>query len=506
MRATNKTKDKEALRKYQEKLQYIIDNTEINPFEDVNDKEKRIARAKKDYAFFMQYYLPHYATTKTPDFHVNFANKVKKNPKYKGWAKWGRALAKSVECDVGLPLWLWIGDDIDFMVLIGQNYDKACILLDDLKLEFEGNQRLINDFGPQHKPGKWESGFFQTKNGFIAKALGRGQDPRGLRVGNRRPDYMVFDDLEDEDTVNNPKRQRRIANWILRSVIPSMDVGNRRAVIAQNHFADQMIFSLITDENKNWDVDRVDAYDSATFEPRWPDKYHRWFFRDIELEIGSLAARAEYNNEPHVEGKVFLDEYIQYSPIPKLKDFEAIVGIWDVAYAGTKGSDFNAVRVWGLYKGKKYLIDCLVKQCKIPVALNWIAEFQKTLPIGVSVQFRFESQFWNETVYENINDCELQHGFTLNLVKMDSDKRKKYDRMVEMVVDYQNGKVYYNEALKAHNDTKVGLAQLKGLEPGYTSKDDAPDADKYAFDYLDKFKPTSKPGDYRFSQRTNQRF
>lgn len=481
-------KDKEAIERYQERLKFIIENTDIDIYETAGDKDTRIAKAKTDFAFFVKYYFPHYATAETPDFHIEFANMVKKNPTFKGWAMWGRGLAKSVNINVLIPLWLWINDDIKFMVLIGQNYDKACILLDDLKAEFEANQRLINDFGAQQSERKWESGFFITKSGFVAKAIGMGQDPRGLRVGNKRPDYESYDDLETKETLKNPKRQKEIADWILKAAIPAMDTGNRRAVIAQNGFAEKMIFRIIVESKKKWVIHRVDAYNSATFEPRWKQKYPRFHYRDIEDEIGSLEARSEYNNQPHTVGKMFLDEYFQWSPIPKLKDFDALVGRWDVAYGGTATSDFNAIRIWGIKDGRKYLIDCFVKQSVIALALDWIADFQKNLPKGISIQIGFESQFWNETVYDNITTCELRHNITLNLVKIDRDTRKKYERIIEMLPDYQTGKVYYNEALKSHNDTAVGTAQLKAIEPGYSTKDDAPDADKYAFDYLDKFK------------------
>lgn len=77
--------------------------------------------------------------------------------------------------------------------------------------------------------------------------------------------------------------------------------------------------------------------------------------------------------------------------------------------------------------------------------------------------------------------------------------------MLEMHPQYQNSRVFYNQKLKDHNDTKEGLAQLKGLEPGYKSHDDAPDADKQAFDYLDNY-DRSYNRTYRIGKRENRRF
>ena len=38
--------------------------------------------------------------------------------------------------------------------------------------------------------------------------------------------------------------------------------------------------------------------------------------------------------------------------------------------------------------------------------------------------------------------------------------------------------------LKGDSDTQVALAQLKGIEPGYSTHDDAPDADEQAISVL----------------------
>jgi hypothetical protein len=60
--------------------------------------------------------------------------------------------------------------------------------------------------------------------------------------------------------------------------------------------------------------------------------------------------------------------------------------------------------------------------------------------------------------------------------------------MVEtMMPYYQNNRVYYDIREKANNDMLVGIDQLKGIEPGYNSHDDSPDADTYAFKELGSY-------------------
>ena len=486
-----KAVDRKSNLEWKNHVELLRSQTEVNPFEEKQEKIERIQKAKADYLYFVSYYLPSLATVKTPDWHRQAALKIKHNKQLSLWLKWGRGLAKSIVADVSVPLWLWINDDIAFMLLVGQEQEKAAILLDDIRLQFEGNQRLIHDFGVQKKQGYWESGFFITQNGFIAKSIGMGQEPRGLRVGSQRPDFIVCDDWETKETLKNPKRQDEYAKWLLTGIIPTMDGENQRVLLAQNHFAPRMIFSRIVEENKGWQVHRQNSFDPETLEPYWAEKYSPDYYRKKISVMGILEANAEYNNDAHVEGKIFTDEMIQWAKLPRLNSFRAMVGTWDVAFSGSRTSDFNAIRVWGLKEGKKYLIDCYVRRSKIKPALEWIAQFQQGLPETVSVPFRFEAQFHNDEIYRIIEETEKRYHLRLNLVKSERPKKRKYDRMLEMHPHYQNGRVYYNEKLKSHNDTKEGLAQLKGLEPSYRGNDDAPDADKEAFDYLDNFLRTS---------------
>jgi phage terminase large subunit-like protein len=385
-----------------------------------------------------------------------------------------------------------MNDDIEFMLIIGHEAEKAADLLDDLRAEFEANQRIINDFGVQKTNGEWASGSFRTKNGFIGKSLGKGMSPRGVRVKNRRPDYVSCDDWEDELTVNNEKKQDKLAKWLLSAVLGAMDNKNRRVVISQNKFAERMIFDVITDLNKSWEIDKVIAFDPATFETiAWPEKYTKQHWIDVVEEMTLVIALAEYCHQPYIEGKEFKDEMIQWTKLPPLNKFEAIAAIWDVAYSASPTADFNAVRVWGLLDGKKYLIDCFVKRAKMKAPLMWIADFQINSP--VSVLFRYESQFWNEELERNITEVEALFKIHLNLIKMDRSTENKYSRMISTLLpQYTNGRIYYNEVLKSHNDTQEGLKQLKGIEPGYSGKDDAPDADHYAFKELDKHQSSSK--------------
>ena len=69
---------------------------------------------------------------------------------------------------------------------------------------FKFNQRYINDFGEQYQIGTWAEGLFVPA--MVALSLLRGQSPRGLRYRDQRPDYVVIDDLDDDELIQNESR------------------------------------------------------------------------------------------------------------------------------------------------------------------------------------------------------------------------------------------------------------------------------------------------------------
>lgn len=499
--ATQHNINKVAVEKYRQKLLLIRAGATANLNETKSDQQKRIEMLKKDWKAMVEYYFPHYATAECADFQLEFAKMVEKDPAFKGFAEWGRGLAKSVWTTIIIPFGLWMRSGSEYLVIVGNNESKAKQLLSDLQAEFEANPRIIHDFGEQQKIGSWEDGFFITNGGFIGQALGMGQSVRGLRVKNQRPTIVVPDDIETKDLVKNPRRQDEVVIWIERDLIPTMDGSKRRFMQSNNRYAHRMIQTELQARHPKWKIHHVKAYNPATYEPRWKQKYDASYYKDVEDEIGSLAALSEYNGEPHVEGKIFKDEHIQWAKAPNKNHFSHIVGHWDVAYAGTETADYNAVKVWGTKDKDFWMIDCFLKKSKMRAAIEWMCQYQINLPDNVIIHWRFEAQFWNDEVERTIQEVEREYGIKLNIVKVPAPKGNKYDRMLTMHPYYQNGRIYYSEKLKGHNDTLVGIAQLKGIEPGYKVNDDSPDADQQAIEYLSSFIRVSSYGAPKFGER-----
>ena len=485
--ATKKKTDKLLAEQYLAKLDIVTKANDVNPFETRATQLARIERAKKDVVFMVETYLPHYATAPCAPFHSIAANTIADDVLIKFFAEWGRGLAKSVWCDIIIPLWLWMrGEDV-FFCLMSDSKERAQELLADVQAELEGNPLLIHDFGQQKCEGSWEIGNFKTiDQRFIGMAFGIKKKVRGVRVKQRRPNLWVIDDLETPDTISNPKRMRKQAEQIERDIIPTMTGAIRRLLYANNKFARVMTQTILQERHPTWKVNQIKAYNKVTHEPAWKGMYSAEYYKQQEIDMGIVAAYAEYLHETKLEGKNFSEDQIQWCDLPSLQDMVIIVVHWDIAYTDNETSDYNAVKAWGTYDRKFYKIDCYVKQSKMKQAARWMCEFKKSLPSGVNVIFQYEAQFWNEEVQRNIDEAEIEYGITLNIMKVMS-KGNKLGRMLTMQPYYQNSRMYYSNKLKSHNDTQVAISQLCAVEEGSTEHDDSPDADQQAISTLERY-------------------
>lgn len=97
---------------------------------------------------------------------------------------------------------------------------KAMSINTAIKQELEGNDMLHTLYGDQIGE-KWNEQQFVLKNGVVFTALGAGQSIRGLNYRNVRPDYIIVDDLYDEDDIYNIEATLKKNDWFWSSLFPA---------------------------------------------------------------------------------------------------------------------------------------------------------------------------------------------------------------------------------------------------------------------------------------------
>ena len=502
----------DALEQWKKHCETVQNSTTINVAESEKDKLARIKKVRGDYAAFVAYYFPHYTvnpetgkTTPCADFHIKAANKVKKERNLKAVFKWHRGAAKSTHLDIFIPLWLKCQEvkQLNVMVLVGKSEDNAKTLLADIQAELQFNQRYIHDFGQQYNNGSWEDGEFVTKDGTAFFARGRGQSPRGLRYRSHRPDYIVIDDLDDDELCESPARVTRLTNWVKEALFGALDGGRGRFIMVGNLIAKNSVLANIaaTDGVHVSQVNIWDKNGNVSWAAKWtPDEV-----KAIERFQGYRSFQKEYMNNPITEGAVFRQDWIKWGKLPDLKKFEELVLYIDPSFKGTTKNDYKAAKLWGKVGSQLWHIKAFVRQCSVAEMVRWLYDlYEWSLEKGIAIKWYMEANFMQDTILDEFRREGDLRGYQLPI---SGDRRKKPDKFqrVEAISPlWERGFVTYNEAEKNDPDMLAGIDQTLAFEKGMRGHDDAPDADEGAIWYLQRHSRRSSFAP-SFGRRNNAR-
>ena len=462
-------------------------------------KEQRIRHLLKDYDAFCEYYFPHYLqlrdqvtgevirTVHNAPFHSAAAKKIKETPNLKAVFKWPRGHAKSTHIDIFTPLWLMFQPKrlINFMVLVGKSEDNAVRLLGDIQAELQYNRRIIADFGKQMSIGDWTEGEFTTKQGVHFLACGRGQSPRGLRKREARPDYIVIDDLDDDELCKNKRRVREMTDWVKEALFGALDVGRGRFIMVGNLISKNSVLANIC-AIKGVHVSTVYAVDNEG-NPVWKEKWTKEEARAYADFVGYRAWNKEMMHNPIVEGSVFKQEWIRWAKRPKWGDFSEFVLYIDPSWKGSVKNDTKSAKLWGKQKTNLWQLRAFVRKTSLAEMVRWCYDiYEWSQKEGIAILFVMEASFMQDMILDDFTTEGELRGYQLPIT---GDKRKKPDKFqrIEAISPlWERGFVFYDESQKDDPDMQAGLEQTLAFEKGMSGNDDAPDADEGAINMLQK--------------------
>lgn len=152
----------------------------------------------------------------------------------------------------------------------------AATQISNCKRELENNPKIHALFGqlkpPHNGPQKWTDHEFETITGMIMVARGSGGQVRGLNFNGDRPSSLIFDDLEDEESVKSDTQREATLNWCVKDLFPCLAEMNPRATItglATLLHADALPARL--ELLPDWTTVKFGALDSKG-RPVWPER------------------------------------------------------------------------------------------------------------------------------------------------------------------------------------------------------------------------------------------
>jgi predicted phage terminase large subunit-like protein len=492
----------EAWQAWQEMCREIQEQTPVNEHEELAEKQSRIRRAIKDYAFFFEYYFPHYAKCKCARFHIGAANEVRANANLKAVYKWARGHAKSTHMDVGIPLWLKIQPEraMNVMVLVGKSQANANKLLSDVQAELESNRRYINDFGLQKSMGSWEEGNFATRDGCAFYALGRGQSPRGLRFKELRPDYIVIDDVDDDELCRNEERVDELVDWLKEALFGALDGGRGRFIMVGNLISKNSALARIAAQQvvRVSQVNIIDRNGNVT----WKEKWSRKEVQDLEDFMGYRSFQKEFMNNPVTEGAVFRHDWIRWKKALPLHRYDHLIAYCDPSFKSSSKNDYKAIKVWGKAGTELHNLKNFVRQCSVAEMVRWFFDLHESIPENAICDYYIEANFLQDIILDEFDNEGRMRGYQLPIRPDHRKKPDKFQRIEAISPLWERGFTYYNEALQNDRDTLTSLDQLLAFQKGSRTHDDAPDADEGAI-YLLQQRTRSEHFQPRIKRRSS---
>ena len=322
--------------------------------------------------------------------------------------------------------------------------------------------------------GSWEDGWFVTKNDCAFYALGRGQSPRGLRHRQYRPDYIVMDDVDDDELCRNPDRVNKMYDWAKEALLMSSDMGRCRFIVVGNKIGKNSLVSSF-EQNPDFRVMKVCALNKKG-DPEWKEKYSKADIEGMIKTLGFRSAQKELFHNPITEGSVFKNDWIRYKESLPLSKYEYIVSYCDPSFKNSPISDFKAVLTVGKTGQEFHILNTFVRKCSVSELVRYWYDYHESLRGRSIVDYFMETNFIQDLILEEFIREGRQRGYQLPLRRDGRKKPDKFARIEALSPFFENGFVFISRDIKDTEDTRLFIDQLLSFEKGSQAHDDAPDA------------------------------
>lgn len=312
-------------------------------------------------------------------------------------------------------------------LLIGATLDGACDRLHAIRRQFERNALLIETFGNLKGP-RWGDELLELANGSVIFARGVGQEIRGTKGEDVRPDLIVCDDIEDRNTVRSPEQREKLQSWFFNELMPAGDVDCRFRVLS-NDLHPECLANVLARAQSGWTVKRypwLKINAASQEESVWPERYPLDHIERVRQRMYALGRGADYEAQymcrsSSPEGKPFKPEMMRIQP--RIRTWEAVYLAFDPARGllGKNAADCgfaawswigSRLVIWDAW-GRKLLPDQVV------AAVYEENERYKPVTVGV------DQLGLNEFLLQPLRQEGLKRGVTLPLKPVPAAKSKE---------------------------------------------------------------------------------
>ena len=367
-----------------------------------------------DMEFFGRAYFPHYFSRPSPEFHRELdaiwqqgvlkgrypltaadTKTISRLPGVRRAVAAPRGHAKSTNLTFTGTRHSTLYGYKHYPIIISDSSEQAEGFLDNIRVEFEENTAILEDFGPL-AGSVWRSNVLVTKTNIKIEAIGSGKKIRGRKHRNWRPDLIILDDVENDENVRTPEQRKKLKDWFDKAVSKCGDdytdivyIGTLlhydsllaktlanpayrsikyKAVIRFSQADDlwqqwETIFTDLSNDDREADaLAFFQAHKTAMLEGTqvlWEEKLSYYDLMVMRVSEGEASFNSEEQNEPiNPDDCLFMEEWFDYYNEAEVNfgdpafDF---FGFIDPSLGKTKRSDFSAIVTLAKHKGSGYM-------------------------------------------------------------------------------------------------------------------------------------------------------
>lgn len=319
-------------------------------------------------------------------------------------------------------------EDFEFGIIVGESHGRACDRLDAIKHELEEND-FIRELFQIGSPKVWSEDEIVLSNGRKLQALGAGVAIRGAKKHAQRPDYILLDDIENEESIATTEARRKRKRWFYGTLLPIRDIKRCKIrIVGSILHPDGLMAQIMRDPRWNPRVYPIRYIDQETGEWRstWPDRYTLEKIDEIEQEYMAAGQATEFAQEylcmaENEETKVFKPDMMPTMLATPVAHCATYVMV-DPARTTNKLTSARTGYVAWSWLGRKLRVRKAYGKFHQPSEM--VAEIFKLndelAPVGIGVELDGLEQFISEPLRKEM----LQRGTVLPIMEIRAPKDK----------------------------------------------------------------------------------
>jgi len=363
---------------------------------------------EQDAEFFIHFFLHEELTFPVPKFHIDIFHLMILVDITRFVCAIPRDHAKTTLAKLAC-VWYLLFSDYRFIVYLSNTSSIAIPATNDI-VGFLRSENFINTFGAcewlveQEGKGLYK---FRLPAVFgnklcILRALGAGQQVRGINVDNQRPQLAIVDDLEDNDNIATPELFLKLKKWMYGPFRKCLDKFHNKMIWLGNMISHESMLHENC-ESDFWYSRRYGCL-LANGEALWPDAWslEKLAVDYLEYQDAGMADVwfAEMMNLPMAGGNGLIEaDEITYKPAIEPRDHEIGFFTIDLAISDKSWAHKQVIAVHVWVDEEFWQVPCTYElTTNDPVALFYevvrLAEIWGFFVVGIeSVAYQASLQF-----------------------------------------------------------------------------------------------------------------